>query len=511
MKSAAEKQNTSCKLRRAQITLSLSIASDYDYSICNFLVLKLIMKQSLNILLQSCLLVWLLQLLFNNLIVDHMADAFTTPDSEVKNRSITDNVINILFSGFSRWDSQHFLHIALKGYTFENNVAFFPLLPIFTRLINRLIVLLFPLVSVSDYFLSILSSVLVVNVAYVITGYILYLLTKEIFDDLQICRLCVLLYSVSPATIFLHSIYSESLYSLFTFAGLYYLIRKKRNVFISAICFAFASLARSNSLMNILFLFYFSFENIFANMLSSCSWVGKVKPLQVTISWKKLFSFILHSAIVLAPIVLYQLYIFATFCLSCPLEAAERPAYLSDYAKQRGYTYKCELDNLQWCRKPIPLSYSAVQSHYWDVGFLRYYQWRKIPCFILTIPVLALVYKSMYCNAQHFAFYVKVKWIFSIHIVCLSIFGLLFFNVEILTRMLFSASPYLYWQAALIMADNFSKVSSRKRMHFYGKFIVDDLCQLWKVSNFRGRLLLLFFLTYNIIGIILHCNFYPWT
>ncbi|KAL1234482.1 hypothetical protein TSPI_04988 [Trichinella spiralis] len=79
----------------------------------------------------------------------------------------------------NRWDSQHFLHIALKGY-------------------------------------------------------ILYRLTKEIFDDLQICRLCVLLYS------------------------------------------------------------------------------------------------------------------------SCPLAAAERPAYLLDYAKQRGYRYKCELDNLQWCRKPLP-------------------------------------------------------------------------------------------------------------------------------------------------------------
>ncbi|KRX44073.1 GPI mannosyltransferase 2 [Trichinella murrelli] len=131
--------------------LSLSIASDY---------------------------VWLLQLLFNYLIVDHTADAFTTPDSEVPNQSITDNVINILFSGFSRWDSQHFLHIALKGY-------------------------------------------------------ILYRLTKEIFDDLQICRLCVLLYS-----------------------------------------------------------------NVFANILSSRFWVGK----------------------------------------SCPLAAAERPAYLLDYAKQRGYS-----------------------------------------------------------------------------------------------------------------------------------------------------------------------------
>ncbi|KRY32550.1 GPI mannosyltransferase 2 [Trichinella spiralis] len=284
-------------------TLSLSIASDYA-------------------------LIWLLQLLFNYLIVDHTADAFTTPDSKASNQSITDNVINILFSGFSRWDSQHFLHIALKGY-------------------------------------------------------ILYRLTKEIFDDLQICRLCVLLYS-----------------------------------------------------------------NVFANILSSRFWVGK----------------------------------------SCPLAAAERPAYLLDYAKQRGYRYKCELDNLQWCRKPLPLSYSAVQSYYWDVGFLRYYQWRKIPCFILTIPVLILVYKSVYCNAQHFAFYEKVKWIFSIHIICLSILGLLFFNVEILTRMLFSASPFLYWQAALILADNFSKVSSRKRMHFYGTFMVDDICQLWKGSNFRGRL-----------------------
>jgi len=40
--------------------------------------------------------------------------------------------------------------------------------------------------------------------------------------------------------------------------------------------------------------------------------------------------------------------------------------------------------------KPIPLVYSFVQAHYWDVGFFRYWTLAQVPNFVLAFPVLTL-------------------------------------------------------------------------------------------------------------------------
>lgn len=40
---------------------------------------------------------------------------------------------------------------------------------------------------------------------------------------------------------------------------------------------------------------------------------------------------------------------------------------------------------------PTSSSVSLFQDHYWDVGFLRYYQWRQIPNFLLAAPTVVLI------------------------------------------------------------------------------------------------------------------------
>ncbi|MCJ1301838.1 ER membrane glycoprotein subunit of the GPI transamidase complex-like protein [Hypocenomyce scalaris] len=47
-----------------------------------------------------------------------------------------------------------------------------------------------------------------------------------------------------------------------------------------------------------------------------------------------------------------------------------------------------------WCKKRVPSIYAWVQSHYWDVGFLRYWTISNIPLFILAAPMLYILAKS---------------------------------------------------------------------------------------------------------------------
>ena len=44
----------------------------------------------------------------------------------------------------------------------------------------------------------------------------------------------------------------------------------------------------------------------------------------------------------------------------------------------------------EWCHRPLPDLYAHVQSKYWGVGALRYYQWRQAPNFALAAPALGL-------------------------------------------------------------------------------------------------------------------------
>lgn len=71
------------------------------------------------------------------------------------------DLIQELFSGLARWDARHFLHIAEHGYTWESELAFFPLFPTVLRIFGTFFHFVFG--SISFESAMVLGGVLVNN------------------------------------------------------------------------------------------------------------------------------------------------------------------------------------------------------------------------------------------------------------------------------------------------------------------------------------------------------------
>lgn len=113
----------------------------------------------------------------------------------------------------------------------------------------------------------------------------------------------------------------------------------------------------------------------------------------VPVTWARLAACAIFTAfqaiLVAAPYVLVQVYAYRKFC-----KGGETP-WGSDAA---GKEYDGDDTILQqhlqhlhpWCTWQVPSVYAHVQSAYWGVGALKYYQWKQIPNFLLAAPTLLL-------------------------------------------------------------------------------------------------------------------------
>lgn len=434
--------------------------------------------------LASRVIVLILQLLANKTIPDHKTDVFRAPLNLENKVTWLDKAITFCLNGFRHWDGEYFLHIAEHGYTYENTLAFYPLYPMAVKSGAYL------LHTLCEDFLNMRSCCLLVGVALNVALFckaanILYALTQRIFNDLNKSWNVALLFCFNPASIFFTAAYSETLFcllSLYVMLECSTQIRAVRSTFALALNIA----ARSNGLVNMGFPFYFIVRKFILKQSSLLSSILKM-------------TFCLLLSVV--PLTFFNFYAFRLFCLVD--KTMNHTEAVLDYARQKkfvlsGYRYG---EQSPWCHERFPFPYSYIQSHYWQVGFLKYYQIKQIPNFILALPILTFVLWHCLKYLRHFHKNIIPKHTlvhlvkeykslpFILHALALTLFCIFFVHIQISTRLLCSATPCVYWFASDYMPKSLDKLELRS----------------------KAGLIFLWFASYVLVGTTMFSNNLPWT
>ncbi|TKR68337.1 hypothetical protein L596_024332 [Steinernema carpocapsae] len=363
------------------------------------------------------------------------------------------------------------------------------------------------------------------NVIFVATGLILFDFVKRVYGSEARAFWASFLYAWNPASIFFSSLYTESLYAFLTFTGLWILYGfgfQRLRILSALISFCFLLLScglRSNGLANFGYLAFFLLftgnRNLFLEFKRSFGHIFKIL--------KRL----LFNGFIL--LVLLGITVCATTLVGnevarrfCETKNPHSPEAIA-FAEEHDYVLQGNVGELEWCGriddfKPslFPPFYGHIQKKYWSVEFLGYWKLRKLPCFLLAAPVV-LIYvlvstkgfegrlrasSSLWRGLLNVVFSTDPFLPMFAHNTIMVLAGLTIFNVEILTRMLFSASPLLYVGLAEIVSN-------------YLKSKASDWTELnWRSWRRSGRLMALlyaYFAVYFVGGTVLHSNWGPFT
>ncbi|NXK86006.1 PIGV mannosyltransferase, partial [Formicarius rufipectus] len=485
------------------------------------------------------------QAAFNLLLPDHAADAFSPP--QLPEPSPGDVLVEWLLGGLSRWDAEHFLFISEHGYLYEHNCAFLPLYPLSLWAVAR--GALWPLQGLLRLrSLLLLSAVLLNSLFSVLAAAALYELGRAVLRRRRVAWLAALLFSLSPASVFMAAAYSESMFACLAFSAMWQL--EKGQSWLSGLLFSLASGARANGLINAGFFLYSRGKRFALQLQVGSGSIRKQAPL-----WKQALglasSAVLMSAGIFLPFALFQYYAYLRFCGPGSSLDPTIPEPLLQLARDKGYRLAA-VDGTKppWCSQRVPLVYSYVQDIYWNVGFLRYFELRQIPNFLLALPVTLLVswaaWTYVSTNPRHCltlglerskseeegkprdGFCCPAVFVYVVHSTALLAFGFSCMHVQVLTRFLASSSPILYWFSAHLLeehepllwstgADNPPPGTSvrGKSPSSRGKGTPDNpvvgLLLNWPQLTRLSKSILGFFLCYWLLGLMLHCNFLPWT
>jgi phosphatidylinositol glycan class V len=209
--------------------------------------------------LYTRLFILILQFVCNCVIPDHNSGTFNWPTDPSWSPTLLDKLVGFLLDGLVRWDAHHFLHIAQHGYTYETNLAFFPLFPLLVRTGASLIFWLQEDYMIISFVTAVkISGVLLSNGLFVLATEALYDLSRKVLKDEYLAYKSALFFCINPANIFFSAPYSESLNAFLTF----YTLHKITKAFSAKTCvtIAMAAATRANSVINAGFVVYNSLK-----------------------------------------------------------------------------------------------------------------------------------------------------------------------------------------------------------------------------------------------------------
>lgn len=328
--------------------------------------------------------------MFNILIPDHNADVFNPPYDQSKDNPL-DTCVHYILGGFMRWDGVYFLHVAEHGYIYENSLAFFPLFSWCVRILANSLCL--PMQFVMQYRTVLIVSGFIFNFyIFLKTTNVLYRLSKSILKSESLAYKAALLFCFNPASIFMSAFYSEILFAYLTFYSMLKFEERKRNHYM--MLSSLSCLSRSNGLLTAGFELHKRCQNIVIHLLySKKDFISKISLILTEI-----LKVMIYLILILLPFLIYQFYISDLFCNQSG--KWKIPEFLIQYGRHRSYNLVNET-NFDWCKNRIPFAYSHVQNTHWNVGFLRYYEFRQIPNFILALPVSVLSVSSVIYYYRH--------------------------------------------------------------------------------------------------------------
>ncbi len=389
---------------------------------------------------------------------DHNAQVFNPPIVYRRNR--LDHWVEFLCEGFRRWDGIYFMHIAEHGYTYENNLAFFPGFPLIVQLVANTI--FYPLQFIMAYANVLLITSIVVNVwVFTKTARILFRLGERVLCDETLAFKAAQLFCINPASIFFSACYSEVLFAFVTFSGMLQVENHQHTK--ASLFFGLSGLVRSNGVVNCGFILYRKLLDLIGQTKSAVrnnSSDGKALAVSViSVVWLAMWSTLSCIVMCVIPLVLYQVYSYVLFCNPYASYTDLQP-HILNYGNSQNYKM-AHTGLSKWCHNTPPISYSYVQSYHWNVGFLKYYEFKQTPNFILATPMILLcIGVTIYYakkNLLHFfslglnqeKFYKKYDeemvgdeaddyglsskrcLVYVVHVASLALFGTLFMHVQV--------------------------------------------------------------------------------
>ncbi|XP_059175549.1 GPI mannosyltransferase 2-like [Physella acuta] len=532
----------------------------------------------------SRLLILILQVVANSLLPDHDAGVFSPP-TDKNSFTWLDHMVHFFFGGLHRWDAVYFTHIMQYGYSYENCAAFFPCFPIVVSTLARILSTL-GILHLSSWLL--VTGVVLNYFVFVATVFLLFQLGKSILRDEEVSYYACLFFCINPASIFMSAIYSETLFAFFNILAMLELHRKR--IYWASLYFGLAVFTRSNGIVSIGFVLHTVIKSLLNDLYFNHKTSHRERKLNQAFNYllllkKTAVELGISLSICFLPFCLYQYYIYRQFCLQSD-KLNFLPTYIVDYGRDQGYKLIGDQPS-PWCNATLPLSYSYIQKHHWNVGFLSYYELKQLPNFMLALPIIILSVRSClyffglnkklfyglgFCDkvegdqsvsrpgevinedCVNTTVYTRVKdkqkmardshsdikvsseiVVLVFHLASLLLFGCFFMHIQVLTRLLCSSSPLLYWYVSVLYLGTSghrttegTSVNCDSNIHqnktgfnlpraivyilraFKLNFII-IVFNKWHSSLLEFKCYYIYFLTYCVVGTVMFSNFLPWT